>query len=1355
MVKLRLAGMLWFLAVLTSLPSTAQNIRHIGSRDGLSNSAVMSLFQDSERYLWMGTYDGLNRYDGTDIHIYKPDDKDPGALSGNVIRRIVESRDGFLWIMTKGGLNRFSKIENRVTAHFPQFPENGAMACDSRGNFFILTQPGFLFYYDFADGKMREMAIPDLRPTAGMVNLIIDADDTMWVSQQGSVRRYSIAYDGNGVPKLSPSGTFDHPRPITHFNYDKGRFIVIDSSKDLFIVEGGRKTFIRNISGFFEDKDIISCTVFDGDDIVIGFFIGGAMKLVADKDYAAERLPVDYGVFSMLKDDVQNILWVGTDGQGVYSFMKEEYDFRGINLEQLPLRTHRPVRAIYSEAGGDLWLGTKGNGIVRIRDYENAVRYDSGNVQHLTMADGLGDNSVFAFTRSSAHDLLWIGSSGPVLNYYSFHDNRLHTLRHDTRDKFIEVHSIFESDANTLWVSSLFSLYKLDIRAGDCGLEARSIRRYDFDVRDKQGFNKIYAICPENDSIMWLAMRGNGAIRFNNLSGDYTLVTFNDEGFAPMNDILCIHRDREDGKLWFGSSYGINTIPSGSCDDSSSHNYNTRDGVANNTIHGILESESGDLWFSSNTGLTMFDRAGGTFRNYDQKAGLKVIEFSDNAYFKEEGSERCFFGGIDGVVWIEPGEKRGESFLPPVLFTGLNIINTRTPIDQHMVSRRGREFLQLRYDQNFFTVSFSVNDFTAADKKFSYLLDGFSDVWINTSSREAQFSKIPPGRYELKVRYDDGSGGQSAPASLHIEILHPWYTSLVAKLLYGLALVGAVFLAFLYVRRYYERKRKKLADELSRKYKDEMYENKLRFFTNITHEFCTPLTLIHTPGERILSYEGSDEYIKRYARIILSNTERINTLVQEIIDFRRVETGNKVVRIAPCDISAVCGEIAEAFADLAAENDIRFTLSAAEGIVWNSDRSCITTILNNLVSNAFKYTERGGEIKIEAGIRDNELTLSVYNSGKGIRPEDISLIFNRYSVLDNVEQNMIQGISSRNGLGLAICKSMAELLGGRIDIESEPGLYARFIVSLPSAELPETPPRTVSVELPAPLAIHPGRHSVVDTDRKTDDEPVAASEDRPRILIVDDNEEILFTLREILSEEYTVASAKDGREGLERLTASMPDLVITDIMMPGGDGISMTKEMKLNPHTLHIPVVIISARSTIDDRIEGIGSGADAYISKPFDIQYLKTLVRQLIATHRKLRDYYKSPASGYDYLDGRLLPNETRDFIRQAMQIIDRHLATVEFTPEDLADDMHISLRTLYRRFKESGFPAPMDIIRRQRIEYAARLLLSTRNTIQEIMYMTGFTTRSHFYNEFTRRYGLSPTEYRNKMNGDNHQTL
>lgn len=1344
------AFILLFAAISIFSPLKAYNIRQISSREGLSNSAIICLFQDKKRYLWIGTYDGLNKYNGADIQIYKPDLKKENSLSGNVIRTITESKNDYLWIMTRWGLNKYSIKEDKVEAYYNEFKEDISIACDSKGNIFILTQAGILYYYDFSNNKFEKVASLDA-PYKGWFRLIIDENDKICIANNGIIKRFSVFWENESNPQLLRIDNLEHQEPITHIFYDDETFIIIDRKRDLFAVNSDKKTFIKNIGSELTEYGDITSVIFDNEDIIIGFRTDGLIKLNHKKKYETEKMPINCGVFSLLKDDLQDILWVGTDGQGIYACTKDEYTFKGLTLDELPIKQQRPVRAIYSDHNNDLWIGTKGNGIFRLKDYNNALEYNWSNVQHLTTENGLSNNAVFAFEMSSHHNVLWIGSSGPNLNYYSYDDRKIYKLKNESPTSFVEVHSLLETSDSTLWIASLNILFKVNIYKKGKILESRNIRKYEFDTRNKQTFNQIYSIYPENDSIMWLAMRGNGAIRLNCNTGDYRLITFDKDGAAPINDILSVHLDKDKNK-WFGSSYGINGIINFPNDKFDIRNFNENDGLPNNTIHGILENFDGKLWLSSNAGIILFDPLKNTFRSFNQKTGLKVLEFSDNAYYKDEKLSRYFFGGVDGIIWIDQEERKMNVFNPPVNFTKLRIFNEEHNINNFIKHTETSNYLQLKYNQNSFTISFIANDFiNGVNGKYSYLLDQFSDVWMNTNNREAQFTNIPPGKYILRVKYNGTDTERSQIVSLNIVILPPWYLSIYAKIIYGLVSIIILILIYLYIKRKYERKKRKIERILDQKYKEEMYEGKLRFFTNITHELCTPLTLIYSPSERILNYEGSDPFVKRYAKIIKNNAEKLNDLIQEIIDFRRMETGNKIRKIESCNINEICTEIIESFTDMAEENHMNFNLDVSEKIIWNSDRSCIIKILNNLISNAFKYTPENGVIKLTVNVVNNELTLKVYNTGKGIGKDDIAYIFNRYAILDSIKSNSVKGLSSRNGLGLAICKSMVELLEGTIEVESEVGKYAEFIVKLPflsldSNQQQEEILQDVEIRENVPTSIYgqENKPSVIE-DTKI---PVYNSENRPSILLVDDNEDILCLLKDILSDDFTIITAKDGIEGYEKLIQMAPEMVITDIMMPGQDGISFTKHIKSNPYTMNIPLIILSAKSSVNSKIEGIESGADAYVDKPFDIQYLKVLVKELIDRKKKLQNYYNSPASALGFINGQIHTKEDRDFIQKTVQIVEQNISNVDFSPEDLADNLQISMRTLYRKFKDIGLPPPKDFIKDQRIIHAAKLILSTTLTIQEIMYNVGFTTRSHFYKEFAKRYNQSPKEYRETHN-------
>ncbi|MDR0541696.1 MAG: response regulator [Dysgonamonadaceae bacterium] len=1325
--------------------SHAHNLRQISSKDGLSNSSVYCLYQDKARFLWIGTFDGLNKYDGREIHIYKPDINNQNSLSSNVIRNIVETEDNHLWISTKWGLNKLSQRTGAIEEYYNEFKEDSYMACDRNDNLYVLGKTGTLSHYNKRKNVFMDLPVNPAIRCVNVVGFFTGAGDTIYITHDGIMEKYTVDSTNPDVPKINRHTDYSHPVPIDYAFYNKNRLLFVDRKGDLYIINATRTVLIRNILPLIRENGPISSIIMDDVSILIGFKTNGLFRLNAQQDYRPERIEINCGVFSLWKDEKQDIIWIGTDGQGVYAWTREDYAFKSINLDQLPVEKEKPVRAIHTDAFGYLWLGTKDNGIIRIRDFENND-YSPKNVDHFTGKDGLSNEAIFALAPSARHPVLWIGSDGPDINYYSYSDNKIHSLKKRYAIRFSYIHSLFESHDSLLWAGSGNTLIKIHFRKQGNGYEAVQSKRYCFNLKNDQRFNQIYALYPENDSIIWIGIRGNGVVRFNAQTQQYRLFTFDEKGVAPMNDILCILQDKNK-TFWFGTSYGLIRFaaPPNGNPNYEYKSYNENDGLPNNTIHGILENADGELWLSTNTGVVLFNPIRETFRSFNQKNGLKVIEFSDNAYYRDERNATCFFGGVDGLVRIKNEYSHRKKYIPDIRFTKLKIFNREYPLIDFEKTKKGEPYLCLNHRQNSFSVSFVATDFmNGGNGKYSYLLENFSDIWMNTPSNEAQFTNIAPGNYVLKIRYNDGKDDDGRIASIRIVVRPPWYQSLVAKIIYAFLILVCIYLTCIYFKHKLERRKKDIAKQLDIKYKEEMYEGKLRFFTNITHEFCTPLTLIYGPCERILNHENSDSFVRKYAQIIKSNTERLNSLIQEVIDFRRMETGNKICHIQSVDMTQVLSEITASFNELAEQNHINFLAQIEEGIAWNSDYSCITKIMNNLISNAFKYTPPGGSIRVTVQIENNTLLFKVYNTGKGIRKEDIPFIFNRYGVLDNIRENSIKGLSSRNGLGLAICLSMTELLQGKIEVESEIDRYAQFTVSLPvlqpdedaepaTAISEEWKNRTVPIKEYFPLAEE-------DKIRRPNENRQQAT-----VLVVDDNKELLWMIKDILSDEYTVTTATDGEAGLQSLKQSTPDVIITDIMMPNLDGISLTKQLKQNRHTMHIPLIILSAKNATDEKIEGIESGADAYIPKPFDANYLKAIIKQLIQNKKTLAEYYNTSASAYDFSQGQLIQKEDKDFLRAAVELIDRHIADPNFLPEDLAGQLQVSVRNLYRKFKELGQLSPKDFIKEQRIVCAAKLLLTTTLTIQEIMYKTGFSNRSHFYKEFAKRHnGLTPKEYR-----------
>lgn len=1139
----------------------------------------------------------------------------------------------------------------------------------------------------------------------------------------------------NNKGKLAPKNIFNNI-PIRFAKKSGEKMFIITDNGDLSeIKDDGSIIQVTNISEPLSKRGNISDLVNDHQgNFFISFSTDGVLWVGLDRE--KKYLPVDLGlqvgVFCLESSTGQDIVWIGSDCQGVYTFWDDQYSIRSYDFNALNNKISHPVRAIYIDDNRNMWLGTKGDGLLRIPGMDDLnPRASLGNGQLYTSSNSeLCHNSVFAFCRSK-RPILWIGTDDG-LNYFSYNDNRLHKIHTIPEVKFI--HGIYEENDSILWMATLgLGVVKAKISGSAANPELKSIRFYALE-NGHPSANQFFSISIGNGGKLLFCNRGQGVYKIENdklvaipLKGEY--------GHNTVKDVFCAIQQND--ILWLGTGNGMLKLwPEGE-----KHFFGVDDGFANNTIHDMLLAENNGLWVSTNNGIVRFNTETENGETFGKNYGLSVTEYSDGAAFKTKNA--LIFGGINGLtfVTVHPTFVAPEPFLPKISLLKLSISGEDVPLQEYYKTSDTKHRLELASDENYFSITVGAPDFiNAKNYLFYYTLDG--ENWINNASETSiSFNGMNYGSYNLKVKYLNRSTGiESEPWTLKIVVRAPWYLSGFMKIVYLLLIVLAIGYG---IWLYLQTQKKKQAEEMKRleqTHKEEVYEEKLKFFTNITHEFCTPLTLIYGPCERIINYPGSDDYIRRYTGIVRSNAERLNTLIQELIDFRRMETGNKRLKIHEVGVSELCSDIISSFAELAERNNIDLINEIEPGIEWPTDFECLRKILTNLISNAFKYTPSGGRIKINVRERGEKLRLSVYNTGKGISEDDKLKIFNRYSVLDNVEENAVKGLSSRNGLGLAICHSMVDMLKGSISIESEVGKYADFIVEIPKLELTDnsTKEEKGTSLLTAKGSEIPKEEASLEIEVKENAVPNSG-----RILVVDDNKSILTLLKDSLS-DFEVETAENVEEALESLRRLPPDLIISDIMMPGTDGVSFTKKIRQNKHTMHIPLILLSAKNRNEEKVEGIESGADAYIGKPFSIDYLLAVVRRLLENRKNLKEYYSSAASAYEYTEGQLMHKEDKDFLAKLSSFIEENIEDEDLDPEKLANHMKISVRNLYRKFKELDQLSPNDFIKYQRIGYAARLLVTTSATVQEIVYRSGFTNRSHFYKEFDKRFGMTPKAYR-----------
>ena len=798
-----------------------------------------------------------------------------------------------------------------------------------------------------------------------------------------------------------------------------------------------------------------------------------------------------------------------------------------------------------------------------------------------------------------------------------------------------------------------------------------------------------------------------------------------------VNDIFAIHKNDEG--YWFGTSFGLTRLYQGEY-----RVYNETDGFPNNTIHGILEGRGNNLWLSTNQGMVRFNVRENTVQTYRQQGDLEVIEFSDGAFFKDQQTGTLCFGGTNGFITITENDHMSEEYMPPLHFNRLSIFGKECNIYDFLQGPK-QETLVLDYSQNFFNLSFLAVDYINGNNyTYSYKIDGLSDSWIeNGLSTVAVFSNLSPGEYTLLVKYRSNITGQeSEPFSLLIRIIPPWYMTTWAYAFYFLLFILLILESVWMIIRHYRRKRNVMIEQMNRQQREELYESKLRFFTNITHEFCTPLTLINGPCEKILSYSRVDGYVRKYATMIQQNALKLNALILELIEFRRLETGNKVLKIKPVPVTEQIRTIAESFGELAESRKLNYRLQIENGVYWNTDISCLSKIVNNLISNAFKYTPENGTITVMQTVENDRLCIRVSNTGKGIKAADLTKIFDRYKILDNFEVQNKDGIAPRNGLGLAICHSMVNLLNGQIHVSSTPNEITTFEVLLPTMGVTvDNEDEKVVEELP-PV---PDERSVELRNSSTE-----YDKNKQTIMIIDDDPSMLWFVTEIFVGPYNVVSLSSAEEALKQLSIQLPDLIISDVMMPGMDGMSFAKKIKSDKLLSRIPLILLSALNNIDEQTRGIESGAEAYITKPFNVEYLEKVVRRLLQREEDLKEYYSSVLSAFELDDGHFLHKEDKSFFEKMMQIIDSHIQDTELSVELLSNSLGYSTRQFYRKLKNITDKTPADIIREYRLTIVERLLLTTQLSIEEIMDKTGFSNRGTFYKAFAQRFEMTPKQYR-----------
>lgn len=1316
----------------------AYSLRQFSNKNGLSNSAILSLYQDHQGVIWIGSCDGLNIFDGTNIHVYNPVNPTKAPLSGNLINDIMETEKDVLWIQTNYGLDRLD-TKLQTSKSFTEFKDKNYMAKSRDNDLFIVKDDGYIYYYQPEKQLFQKLEVPQIA-FGHVLSTIIDKNNILWVfTSNNDTRSYQIIKNKEEIA-LTPNNLFKHSEQLLWAFAEEDLIYFIDKTYSLYEYDFGNQQqyFIADLKAEVETRGEVSSIIKQQNDYYIGFKSSGliVLKYMSDQKikYQMQDTEIHSGIFCLMKDKYQDIVWIGTDGQGVYMYFNDTFSITNTLLDTPVYQINNPVRTVYYDEEQTLWIGTKGGGILRIRNYSPetnaAVSFDRISISNSTLTD----NTVYCFAPGSANRL-WIGTENG-LNYYSYQNKQLKAFTVIADGKKVKyVHSINELNDTTLWVSTVGEgIVKVILDKAGSAPSVKSATRIVLDD-GRMASNYFFTSFQENDSILWFGNRGYGAYRLNVETEQLTPYRFdNVVNSQTANDIFAIYKNEKG--YWLGTSSGLLHF-----NEDYSHYHDRADLFSNNTVHGILEDQQNNLWISTNQGLVRFNPKTNTGQTYDRENGLEVTEFSDGAFYKDSRTETLFFGGTNGFVTVKPNAYIMADYMPQINLKGLSIFGKEYNIHDFLHDKKGKKILQLDYSRNFFCIDFMAIDYINGNNySYSYKLDEVSSQWIESgTSASAIFSNLAPGQYTLLVKYKNNMNGKECePQKLLIQITPPWYLSNWAYILYFILIALFCILAVYRIVHQYRRKQHRMIEKLNREKKEEVYESKLRFFTNITHEFCTPLTLIYGPCEKILAYPQSDSYIRKYGKMIQQNTEKLNGLILELLEFRRLETGHKVLSIQRLSVSDKLRNIAESFCELAENKNLNYRLDIEPDIEWNTDISCFSKIVNNLISNAFKYTPEEGNITIGLKVENQLLTLNISNSGKGIAKENLAKIFDRYKILDSFEMN---GKNSRNGLGLAICKNMVTLLNGEINVSSIQNEITTFTVTLP-----ELSPTAQEAETPQKV-YETGPLNTNTEPMELEQTTVNFDTSKHTVMIIDDDPSMLWFVSEIFVDKYNVLSFNNAAEALASLELKQPDLIISDVMMPEIDGLSFAQKIKQNKLWSHIPLILLSALHHEDDQVKGIETGAEVYVTKPFNVKYLEKVVYRLIKRESDLKEYYSSIFSSFKVENGNCIHKEDQEFLDKVIETIEKNITNPDLSVELLSSDLGYSTRQFYRKLKPITDKSPADIIKEYRLTMAERLLLTKNYTIEEIMDKTGFNNRGTFYKLFSQRFGMPPRQYREQQ--------
>ncbi|TWO32028.1 response regulator [Seonamhaeicola sediminis] len=1295
-----------------SIPEKQIAFHNLNVEKGLSQNSVVSIAQDSIGFLWFATQDGLNKYDGKTFKYYNKQFEDVTKLNYSKLGKVYIDKTNTLWIISNSG--KLEKYNNK-TDDFDSvlnIASASNLYQDNNLNLFIGTYGNGLYA---VNSKTKDtLQLFNKEDQTATIYDFLELDDHIVVSASNNVFKVSkkdFRYTkiiSNQTPINYSAITKLPDSTISIGSYSHGLFLYNIKNTDFTKFTGFKNNPLP------DDLNIESTLLDRYNRLWIATYGRGVYVINFNKKTIQNFMVQGHNPYALHYNDALDLfqdftgnIWIGTDGAGLSYYDEHLLKFNVLTNDQLPRNVNVDVaRAISVNPKNNLvWVGTSGKGLT-------SLNLNSNKFKTLTT-----DNSCLKSNRvmSLKHidDELWIGYQDKGLNIIDMNNYCVkYNVNLEKELQTTPVWCIYQDKSNNIWLGTGGKgVLKVDKKMGV--IESFT---FDNDNTSTISSNNIRSICEGKNGVLWIGTEDKGLCSLNPRTKNITR-------FNTISDkIKTVYYNNETDILWIGTNG--NGLKKFDPKTNETTVFSFDNGLPNNVIYAIIEDVNGYLWLSSNRGITMFKESYSKpiIVNYDQYDGLQAFEFNTGAYFKDHNNN-MYFGGLDGINWFKPEQLSVNEVKPRTIIKDLHLFNKRVPLEPNKV---------FNHNESTISISFSSLHFSQPDlNNFKYQLVNHDKDWIESGNiNTAYYSNLNPGRYTFKVISSNYDGiWNLVPAQYSFTIKKAWYNTTLARILYLLLGILTIVLIYRYFKwRWRINTKLRLEYEETQRLKN-LDEFKSKLFTNISHEFRTPLTLILGPAEKQLLDKKISKDNKEGLALITQNAKRLLNLVDQLIDLTKLETGHLKLSVEQGDLSSLMHQLISAFKYQVQEKEIKLKTKVQElKNVW-FDRDIIEKIIVNLLANAVKYTPKKGFINFNTTLQDNYVVITIINNGSTINSNDINKLFTRFYQVNSNSDGV--------GIGLALVKELVTLTNGSLIANTLNEDELQFTITLPVTK-DAFKTEDIVIKKQEIKSVYNQSESLSEYEDLEDDLSVS---NKPIVLVVEDNIQLRQYIKSILKEKYKVLMAINGKKGLKKAINKIPDLIISDIMMPEMDGIELCNTLKNDTLTSHVPVILLTAKTGESNELEGLEVGADDFISKPFNSKILIKRVENLINFSKSLQKRYTQHSNLRP--QDIAINNVDEAFLSNIESLLEKRLSDPDFNTQTFSDLMAMSRMQLHRKLIALTGLSTSQFIRSQRLKRSLNLLQESDLTVSEVAYQVGFNTVSYFIKCFKEAYNNTPNSY------------